>query len=264
MSLLECCSRGSGMRDDFAVSLEAADDGAESGDRLNEGLTELNPPFPGQNANQRHSIRTLILFLPFLANAGNVGGNTLLVQSFSVAMDLFERKAKDGGRRAKGEVRTGKNPAQYSALSANRLHSVSGKITSSLFPSSAVARFSCRSHARCCSILGMREGGRAISLSSSSSCVQQPSRAPQQLRNRIASTLKRRSQTTQHSSSSSSSFFASIFSYLLQVHPHLNTSSLLVRFCLYTYGRKLTRERARRSICLTCARCRQCGGGRPS
>merc|ERR1719414_1185876 len=103
--------------------------------------------------------------------------------------------------------------------------------------------------------------GRAISLSSSS-CVQQPSRAPQQLRNRIASTLKRRSQTTQHSSSSSSSsFFASIFSYLLQVHPHLNTSSLLVRFCLYTYGRKLTREGARRSICLTCARHRRCGMG---
>ena len=68
------------------------------------------------------------------------GENTLLVQSFSVAMDLFERKAKEGGGRAKGEVRTGKNPAQYSsALSANRLHSVSGKITSSLFQSSAVA-----------------------------------------------------------------------------------------------------------------------------
>ena len=45
LSLLECCLRGSGMRDDFAVSLEAADDGAESGDRLNEGLTELNPHF---------------------------------------------------------------------------------------------------------------------------------------------------------------------------------------------------------------------------
>ena len=84
--LLECCSRGSGMRDDFAVSLEA-DDGAESSDRLNERLTEPNPPFPGQNANQRHSIRILIFFLPLLANAGNVGENTLSVRSFSVAMD---------------------------------------------------------------------------------------------------------------------------------------------------------------------------------
>ena len=54
-----------------AISLEP-DDGAESFDRSIEGLTES--PFPGQNANQRHSIRTMILFLPFLVNAGNVGG----------------------------------------------------------------------------------------------------------------------------------------------------------------------------------------------
>lgn len=39
----------------------------------------------------------------------------------------------------KGRLELEKNPAQYSALSANRLHSVSGKITSSLFQSSAVA-----------------------------------------------------------------------------------------------------------------------------
>ena len=71
------------------------------------------------------------------------GENTLLVQSFSVAMDRLERKAKEGGGRAKGEVRTGKNPAQYSsALSANRPHSVSGKITSSLFQSSAAVALS--------------------------------------------------------------------------------------------------------------------------
>ena len=91
------------MRDDFAVSLEA-DDGAESSDRLNERLSEPNPPFPGQNANQRHSIRILIFFLSFLANPGNVGENTLFVRSFSVAMDRLERKAKVGGGGPRGRL----------------------------------------------------------------------------------------------------------------------------------------------------------------
>ena len=57
----------------------------------------------------------------------------------------------------------------------------------------------------------------------------------------IASTLKRRSQTTQQTNilPSSSSTLLNL-SFSLQVHPHF--SSLLVRFCLYTYGRKLGRR----------------------
>ena len=130
------------MRDDFAVSLEA-DDGAESSDRLNERLTEPNPPISGSKCKST-SFDPYFDFLPSLpCQSRKRRGKYPLCSIVQRCHGSSRKKGESGRGRAKGEVRTGKNPAQYSALSANRLHSLSGKIASSLFPSSAVALSGC-------------------------------------------------------------------------------------------------------------------------